>query len=260
MGEGMKKLSFDQISNKYKKRRVTTLIIFLISLFLMVVTFFLNNLIGLFSALFLLCINVVCYIPFLFSISQSTKEILITELDPVRAIQVMGLLKPDTGTLPTLNYAYSYLIVGDLDKSKGFLDKISEEKLQKNVIKDNLIYYLYIKSFLEVLRDDLNAVEEFDNKLQMIPLKNPVIQDNAQKRMQFLKAISDIEQGKKNDYFETSFPNHNLEKLIHQYYQARNLLIASDTSSAKELLEKVASENEDIIFVREAKKYLEELQ
>lgn len=172
----------------------------------------------------------------------------------------MGLLKPDTGTLPTLNYAYSYLIVGDLDKSKGFLDKISEEKLQKNVIKDNLIYYLYIKSFLEVLRDDLNAVEEFDNKLQMIPLKNPVIQDNAQKRMQFLKAISDIEQGKKNDYFEASFPNHNLEKLIHQYYQARNLLIASDTSSAKELLEKVASENEDIIFVREAKKYLEELQ
>lgn len=56
-----------------------------------------------------------------------------------------------------------------------------------------------------------------------------------------------------------SEPRTRLVKIGRYYYQALNFLNADNKPAAKENFQKIANENSELFYVREAKKYLEEL-
>ncbi|OLF48663.1 hypothetical protein BU202_01875 [Streptococcus cuniculi] len=80
----------------------------------------------------------------------------------------------------------------------------------------------------------------------------------AHEKFQVLQAISDIESGQVNSYFETAEAKNNLDKLIYQFYQAKNQVLLGNADKAKELFATVAHSNNDIYFVQKAREYLKE--
>ena len=64
---------------------------------------------------------------------------------------------------------------------------------------------------------------------------------------------------KKTDYFSIWNPEWKLEKIIKNYYAALNHLNQNQPEEARECFQEIVNENPDLFYVREAKKYLEEL-
>ena len=73
-----------------------------------------------------------------------------------------------------------------------------------------------------------------------------------------LEAIQAIKQGKPTDYFEKSIPKTHLESISTNYYLALNEINLGNPEKAKELFKKIANENPELFYVREARQYLEE--
>ncbi|SDP10143.1 hypothetical protein SAMN05216347_10561 [Streptococcus equinus] len=75
----------------------------------------------------------------------------------------------------------------------------------------------------------------------------------------FLFEVEKVLNGKTTNYFgEKNSPSH-LILIMKLYYQALSFFNANDKSAAKEKFQQIANENPELFYVREAKKYLEEL-
>ena len=71
--------------------------------------------------------------------------------------------------------------------------------------------------------------------------------------------ILEIIKGNVSDYVFESEPRTKLVKIGRCYYQALNFLNADNKPAAKVKFQEIANENPELFYVREAKKYLEEL-
>lgn len=175
-------------------------------------------------------------------------KILTEELKPKEARIAFETLYPKSNIIGKLNCSYSLLISGDFDESLKKLSSLKEIEYRRRVKNNRLFYdyYVYAESFLKILEledtDLLNLEEITSSEISFS-----------------IKAISDIDSGLRNDYFVASEKNPNLDRLIANYYQAKNELLKGETERACELFQKVAVENDDIYFVREAKRILGEL-
>ncbi|SDP26891.1 hypothetical protein SAMN05216347_1127 [Streptococcus equinus] len=136
---------------------------------------------------------------------------------------------------------------GNFEKSLHILERIDLSKvtLRHRDFYQNSI--LYFKCLNYIMLKDVKKVEEMHQSFRTNSRENSV------------QNILEIIKGNVSDYVFESEPRTKLVKIGRCYYQALNYLNANDKSSAKENFQKIANENPELFYVREAKKYLEEL-
>lgn len=136
---------------------------------------------------------------------------------------------------------------GNFEKSLHFLEMIDISKLtsKHRVFYQNSI--LYNKCLNYAMLGNFKSAEE-------------LLQSLDTKYKKSAQAIIEVLKGNECYYFSDSLSHKRLEVISRSYYQALNLLNANDKSAAKEKFQQIADENPELFYVRESKKYLEELE
>ncbi|SDP26831.1 hypothetical protein SAMN05216460_0023 [Streptococcus sp. 45] len=131
----------------------------------------------------------------------------------------------------------------------------------KNSPENSLLVqkYYHILSAIHSFKDD-NYINQLFLEFENISLKN-----NKNKKLKevLLQNCSEIRQliilNKNLSEISKMKSSKKLIQLMFDYYEGRNQLIKENKFAAKENFQKIANENPELFYVREAKKYLEEL-
>ncbi|SDQ14399.1 hypothetical protein [Streptococcus equinus] len=137
---------------------------------------------------------------------------------------------------------------GNFERSLHILETID---ISKVTLRHREFYQksiLYFKCLNYIMLKDINKAEELCQSLESESGKNVV------------ESILEILKGNVSDYIFESEPRTRLVKIGRYYYQALNFLNADEKSAAKAKFQQIATENPELFYVREAKKYLEELK
>ncbi len=165
------------------------------------------------------------------------------------------------------SYAYSHTPVGQRKKINcyclfnkaqvAFLRGNFEESLQLlTQLKNNEVF----SSSSETLKEN-QLYCEFLNCCKLSQFENAeiLLDKLPEEYKESSKFILEILKGNVSDYVFESEPRTKLVKIGRYYYQALNFLNANDKPAAKAKFQQIANENPELFYVREAKKYLEEL-
>ena len=174
----------------------------------------------------------------------------LTSTKKVRSITKIGILSY-TSSLIQINY-----LKGDFQEMKTNLSTLHfEQPLKENAKQLKLFAYKmqYLESFFTKGKtnasDILNSIENLSCRDEQLKLR--IINE--------IKALDDIlVQGKVNDYFERTKCETNLRMLEYTYFNAKNAELEEKFDKVKALYAQIAQENDELFFVKEAKKYLDE--
>lgn len=138
----------------------------------------------------------------------------------------------------------------------------SELIVSKNVSENSLLVqkYYHILSAIHSFKDD-NYINQLFLELENINLKN---KKNKKFKETLLQNCSAIRQliilNESSLVFSKMISSKKLVQLMFDYYEGRNQLIQKNKPAAKAKFQQIANENPELFYVREAKKYLEELK
>lgn len=82
---------------------------------------------------------------------------------------------------------------------------------------------------------------------------------NVPERSAKLLAIYRVVSGQSTDYFERIAPKYKLYQIEAKYYDGLSYLNQNQPEEAKACFQEIVNENPELFYVKEAKKYLEEL-
>lgn len=136
---------------------------------------------------------------------------------------------------------------GNFEESLQLLTQLKNNEVfssSSETLKENQLYY----EFLNYCK--LSQFENAEILLDKLP----------EEYKESSKFILKVLRGDVSDYVFESEPRTRLVKIGRYYYQALNFLNANNKSAAKAKFQQIASENPELFYVREAKKYLEELK
>lgn len=144
-----------------------------------------------------------------------------------------------------------YYYIGDFEQSLFEFNKVKFQRYSKNIKRINTLYY----SALSHLH--LEILDKFqDNAEELLSINN--LQSNSFYTK--LQAISKILNGEDTHFFKTVVPASKLEEIERFYYLGLFYLKQGDKTTSIQHFKKIEEENEELFYVREAKKCLEELQ
>ena len=141
---------------------------------------------------------------------------------------------------------YQYL-KGNFEQSLRFLNQVDFSlisKKNKNIYMDQLKYYTFLNELYLTKVSESGLIPSFINEKLYVQLR----------------AILNVVNGEKTDYFSIWNPEWKLEKIMKNYYSALNHLNQNQPEEAKTCFQEIVNENPDLFYVKEAKKYLEELE
>ncbi|QGZ27206.1 hypothetical protein GP482_03195 [Streptococcus ruminicola] len=187
-------------------------------------------------------------------------SVLLTHLNVKPYLEIINAIGPEQVGKKSIfsksNYylriTLAYFLLGRVDDSEKALENVSNCLKRKEKF---LTSYYYLRSLIAMTRRDKSHFEETYNSLIEISKKDEAVKSVVS----IVKAMFDIENLNTNDYFDNLDSHNNLEKIIFNFFKAKNQLLLRDTEGAKKTFQQIANENPELFYVREAKKYLEEL-
>ena len=148
--------------------------------------------------------------------------------------------------------AYSFMM-GDFDTViKEAREALSQKELPQK-------YKNFFESYImrsTVLTDPDLSREELETRLNELTITDPTLAEKTRKVCLALYDLTVAHQS--NDYFEDLTNDFKYQQLEIIYYQALNATLKGDKDRAKELFNKLLSEDTSLYIVRMAKQYLED--
>ncbi|MEX2805719.1 hypothetical protein AB3329_11615 [Streptococcus sp. H31] len=144
---------------------------------------------------------------------------------------------------------YHYL-KGDFKQSLESFSRVQGQKIiwyRRKTLVSAVAYYTLLN---HIHQKDFTSYEEDLKRFQVLKGKN--IAERAQK----ISAIHDVMTGMATSYFNQTVFEHKLDKIEAIYYEGLNSLNQGDRAKAEGLFQSIVSENPDLFYVQEAKKYL----
>ncbi|HFR3425710.1 TPA: tol-pal system YbgF family protein [Streptococcus suis] len=250
----IKKMPVDELVKRYSltKTILGLVVLTLISLSLFFIA--IDNTVAGYACMALAYIILV-YLPYYYSrFSEGVLLILFDELDPIRAIDFWDKTNALKGNVLAVNKGLFYVMMGQFDQGEYWLGQVNTEHIPKNLKAT----YMYTESLLHLLAHNEFNKKDFDQNIEALALNTKMEKVN-QDRGRLLQAIAHLQHEQTDDYFSRISYSHPLDQLIASFYQGKNELLLGNEDKARQLFEEVARKNEEIYFVREAKRYLGEI-
>lgn len=254
MKNKIKQILLPDLVRRYKFTKIILgiLILLLISMSLLFVALKMNTAGYL---LMFVAYLILLYLPYYYvSFITGVSLMLFDGLDPLTPISFWNKTKALKGNVLAVNKAFFYTMAGQFDEADDSLNQVNLTRLNKKLV----CLYIYTESLIQLLKYNKFNKADFDHRTKLLSSQKKIKEMNRD-RSRLLQAIFNIQNKQPDDYFDKTMFRNNLDRLIANYYQAKNELLKGETERACELFQKVAVENDDIYFVREAKKMLGEL-
>ena len=142
---------------------------------------------------------------------------------------------------------------GEFEQSLQSLNEINIKKARwrrRKVLLTSLSYYRMLNKINQ---------KDFSDFEDRLALYRKMKGKNVPERSAKLLAIYRVVSGQATDYFEKIAPKYKLHQIEAKYYTGLSYLNQTQPEEAKACFREIANENSDLFYVREAKKYLEEL-
>ena len=193
-------------------------------------------------------------------------HILFWNMDPVFSNWALDYLNPKYSR-NLLNGGVNYKIeqlrvdffLGNFKEAKAYIDSVNLKAYCTDLNFKWLTDYLFYDYLTRVHLDDAPNVSEYLEMLSSIKLDNKTKKLYVTKHVDFMKAINQIMVEKQPvDNMGELLVANNLDRLMFNYYSARNHLNQDQPEAAKVCFKEIANENPELFYVKEAKKYLGE--
>ncbi|SDO78819.1 hypothetical protein SAMN05216347_102311 [Streptococcus equinus] len=202
----------------------------------------------------------ISYAVFNNTLLKEIDSVLLIHLDLNTYLKILDSIDPEQEGRKSLfskpsyyfRVALVYLLLGRINNAEKLLGK-ANDCLKGN--KRIIINYYFLDSLIAIAKKDVHHFENAYNALLDFSKKYEAVKSVTR----LVKAISNIERQNSDDYFDSLNSKNNLEKIVFDYYKAKNQLLTGNYEAAKENFQQIANENLELFYVREAKKYLEEL-
>lgn len=259
----LEKISFEKVDEVQQlQKRVRNL--YLLFMFLFFISFIYsiesNTIFWIILAVCFTPVVLISYAVFNNFLLKKIDSVLLTHLNVKSYLEILNAIGPEQegrkSILSKSNYylriTLVYFLLGRVDDSEKALEKVNNYLERK---KNFLINYHYLRALIAISQRDKYHFEETYNSLIEISKKDEAVKSVVS----IVKAMFDIENLNTNDYFDNLDSHNNLEKIVFNFFKAKNQLLLRDTEGAKKTFQQIANENSELFYVREAKKYLEEL-
>lgn len=213
-----------------------------------------------------LSMTLICYY-FSVNTSRVFNVLLMDLLEPKKARNLLNLLfnrrffnSQQSRSSYNLNMARTYFVQGEFEEAKNYLDLIYPDDFRgKHAITWITGYYFF--DYLTMVhtgeRPDALSCMDFMMEYSLSDKKQIAFRD---KYISYIKAIDKVVVDKEStDLVENLVVEFKIDQLMVDYYSGLNYLNQGKTEEAKACFLQIVDENPDLFYVREAKKYLEEL-
>ena len=142
---------------------------------------------------------------------------------------------------------------GEFEQSLQSLDEMNLKKSRwrrRKVLLTGLSYYRILNKINQ---------KDFADFEDSLALYRKMKGKNVPERSAKLLAIYRVVSGQSTDYFERIAPKYKLYQIEAKYYDGLSYLNQNQPEEAKACFQEIVNENPELFYVKEAKKYLEEL-
>ncbi|SDO77329.1 hypothetical protein SAMN05216460_1011 [Streptococcus sp. 45] len=264
------KMSTENIQN-YQFR--IKLLMFLLTIIYIIGTFFLlsKDMMFVFGLLTIAMVTfIVFYLLIAAAITKGVYMILTDVLSPERYLKSLDKISSyKQGGIGSNNYnlrilyesnkAFGLIANGKFFEALDCLENIDASRFNKYQKKRYYPNYLLLKFMALLLSGQSYHLPDFTSSFEKLGVDiNDTTIGNRQLNM--IEAMDSIITNKEvNYYFEAADAKSRYSSLENNYFKAKNQLLLGNYKDAKENFQKIANENPELFYVREAKKYLEEL-
>ena len=157
-----------------------------------------------------------------------------------------------------INMAQIYYLRGDFEKSLKMLSEFKPTDFH-SLQTQSISRYYYLEFLNKVFNRDSYDLQHYIGVLSTIHTKFQNQKELISQLVNMVKMIDSIVTEKIPVTISVESRNNHLEQVELCYYKALNNLNQDHPEEAKACFQKIANENPELFYVKEAKKYLEEL-
>ncbi|MEE0950416.1 MAG: hypothetical protein U0L63_07825 [Streptococcus equinus] len=218
----------------------------------------------------ILVLFLIFYVLIASAITKGVYMILTDDLSPVRYLKALDKISSykqgglgsnsyNLKILYNLNKAIGLIAKGDFLEALDCLKNIDTSRFNKYQKKRYYSDYLLLKFTALLLSEQSYYLQDFTSKIEKLRID---FDDTTlgERQLKMIEALDSITSKKEvNYYFEAAESKSRYSSMMNNFFKAKNQLLLRDTEGAKKTFQQIANENPELFYVREAKKYLEEL-
>lgn len=157
-----------------------------------------------------------------------------------------------------INMAQIYYLRGDFEMSLKMLSEFKPTDFN-SLQTQSIARYYYLEFLNKVFNRDSYDLQHYVSVLSTIPTKFQNQKELISQQVNVIKMIDSVVTEKIPITISVGSVNNHLEQVELCYYKALNHLNQNQPEEAKACFQEIVNENSELFYVKEAKKYLEEL-